>query len=191
MTPDDIEIRRKDDVEILIKAKNWELSIDVTGGDRDLFPGVTGGLGCKIIETAPNIILITEAEHYRGASRHNHHLYSISQSGQIQWKLPWKISPNVRTYNGNIVVARHLVNYQYADPLLELCVLNPRDGKVLEKHPIYTPEKQKELFKNARFSYLRAQLKTKSVNVKPTFSISSKIKNADAAFSWNIPFKVK
>jgi len=185
-----VQISVKNNEEILVKGENWELTVDVTGGDTDLMVGATGGLGCKIIQVGEYTILTTEAEHYRGASRHNHHIYLIDKNGKIKWKLPWKITPIIRMYNGDLAILRHLIVYHYSDPMLEFCIVSPKNGKLVKKYPIHVPAKDKTIYETKRLSYISAHLKRKTVNVEPVFSISSGVRSKDMAFSWHIPVKL-
>lgn len=184
----DIQLSAKNDFEILVKHPDWELSIDVTGGDKNLMVGTTGGLGCEIIQAGEYTFITTEAEHYKGASRHNHHLYLIDEKGKIKWSLPWKISTQIRMHKGNLVILRHLMLYHYEDPMLELYLVNDKNGKVVKQYPISHPETDKEIYERARSIWIKAELKNKSVNVHPFFPTSSSVKNKDLKFSWKLPF---
>lgn len=105
---------------------SWELSIDVSRGDRDLeivHAEVFGLPGAMLLKVC--------AEHCRGASLHNHAIWAVSPGGAILWNRPWLCSASVACDEHTVWLIRHLGD-QNKPPVpvpLELHPIAIRTGK--------------------------------------------------------------
>lgn len=105
---------------------SWELAIDVSHGDRDLEM-----VHCEVFGLPGAMLLKVCAEHYRGASLHNHAVWAISSDGRILWSRPWECSDSIACDDDTVWLIKHVGNQN--DPPgtfpLELHHLNIATGE--------------------------------------------------------------
>lgn len=105
---------------------SWELSIDVSHGDRDLEM-----VHCEVFGLSGAMLLKVCAEHYRGASLHNHAVWAISPDGRILWSRPWECSDSVACDEDTVWLIKHAGNQNKPPGTfpLELHRLNIQTGE--------------------------------------------------------------
>lgn len=102
-----IQISSPDPGALLVTThpRSWELSIDVSHGDRDLemvHSEVFGLPGAMLLKVC--------AEHYRGASMHNHAVWAVSPDGRILWNRPWECSSSLACDDDSVWLIKHVGN---------------------------------------------------------------------------------
>ena len=84
---------------------SWELNIDVSHGDRDLEM-----VHCEVFGLPGAMLLKVCAEHYRGASLHNHAVWAVSPDGRILWSRPWECSDSLACDDDSVWLIKHVGN---------------------------------------------------------------------------------
>lgn len=84
---------------------SWELTIDVSHGDRDLEM-----VHCEVFGLPGAMLLKVCAEHYRGASLHNHAVWAVSPDGRILWSRPWECSDSFACDEDSVWLIKHVGN---------------------------------------------------------------------------------
>lgn len=104
----------------------WEQSIDVSHGDRDL-----DMVHAEVFGLTGAMLLMVCAEHYRGASLHNHAVWAVSSGGDMLWNRPWLCSDSVAGDGDVVWLIRHVGDaYQAPGAMpLEIHALNVRTGE--------------------------------------------------------------
>lgn len=82
---------------------SWELTVDVSHGDRDL-----DEVHAEVFGLPGAMLLKVCAEHYRGASLHNHAVWAISLDGRVLWSRPWLCSDSVACTQHTVWLIRHV-----------------------------------------------------------------------------------
>lgn len=113
-------------VKITTAPPSWELSIDVSHGDRDLEM-----VHAEVYQLPGAALLKVCAEHYRGASLHNHAVWVVSPDGRVLWSRPWQCSDTFVTSADTVWLIKRNGNQNRppgAFPL-EVHALNIRTGE--------------------------------------------------------------
>lgn len=90
-------------VRVTTSPPSWELSIDVSHGDRDL-----DMVHAEVFGLPGAMLLKVCAEHYRGASLHNDAVWAISPEGEILWSRPWLCSNSFACTEDTVWLIRHV-----------------------------------------------------------------------------------
>ncbi len=108
---------------------SWELSIDVSHGDRDL-----DMVHAEVFALPGAMLLKVCAEHYRGASLHNDAVWAIAADGQALWSRDWLCSESFACTEDTVWLIKHVGNQNNPPGVypLELHHLDIRTGQPVE-----------------------------------------------------------
>lgn len=150
----------------------WSVSLDVTSGYQEL----TASQGNRLVSVADKHLLALTCGTYADTdSEHNHHIYNISDEGQVLWSLPWKTINRFALLDDNIVVIKHNgpSHVWLADPPLEAHLIDPHTGQSISSQSILIPDNLKSHLQSFQLTKLRTYLVWKNqqllLYIRPDF----------------------
>lgn len=144
-------------------APVWRLSLDVTGGDRNLMPRMQ-----KPIVAGDYLLVQTDGEHSRGASSHEPRVHGIDANGTLLWWKPWRLigAPVDSRYGLLMLCQEQIYHFSAGEPLAVARLLDRKKGRVMQEWEFHLPDEMDEDLSRASWPIVNGKVYEKGSRLK-------------------------